>query len=65
MIAVVAGDAALVDVEPDAPVRGDARAEVRDAYRDVIDALENGRAFLRDSRASCHVAQRTYRERRE
>jgi len=43
MIAVGPGDAALVDVEPDARVRVDSGAEVRDADRDVIDAGENGR----------------------
>ncbi|HEY6241152.1 MAG TPA: hypothetical protein VIW78_09965 [Burkholderiales bacterium] len=42
MIAVVPGDAVLVDLEPDATVRGYAGAEVRDADGDVIDALENG-----------------------
>jgi len=45
MIAVVAGDAALLDVEPDARVRGYPRAEVRDADRDVVDAGKNGRAY--------------------
>ncbi len=42
MIAVVPGDAALIDVEADARVRGYPGAEVRDADRDVIDAGENG-----------------------
>ncbi len=45
MIAVVPGDAALVDVEPDARVRVDPGAEVRDADGDVIDAGKNGRAY--------------------
>jgi hypothetical protein len=44
MIAVVPGDAALVEVEPDATVRDYPGAEVRDADRDVIDARKNGRA---------------------
>ena len=43
MIAVVAGDAALVELEADARVRGYAGAEVRDADCDVIDAGKNGR----------------------
>jgi hypothetical protein len=47
MIAVVAGDAALVDFEPDARVRGYPGAEVRDADGDVIDAGKNGRASSR------------------
>jgi hypothetical protein len=42
MIAVVPGDAALVELEADATVGGDPGAEVRDADGDVIDALENG-----------------------
>jgi hypothetical protein len=45
MIAVVPGDAALVELEPDAPVSVDSGVEVRDADRDVIDARENGRAY--------------------
>ncbi len=45
-IAVVPGDAARVDVEPDATVRGDPGREVRGADGDVIDAGEN-RAYFR------------------
>src|ERR1700704_4763497 len=44
-IAVVSGDAALVDFEPDAPVRGDPGLQVRDADGDVIDAGKNGCAL--------------------
>src|SRR4029077_4909660 len=42
VVAVVPGDAALVDVEADASVGDDAGLEVRDADGDVVDALENG-----------------------
>jgi hypothetical protein len=45
VIAVVSGYAALVDVEPDAPVRGDPGLQVRDADGDVIDAGKNGCAL--------------------
>jgi hypothetical protein len=41
MIAVVAGNAAIVDVEPDAAVRVYPGGEVGDADGDVVDALEN------------------------
>src|SRR2546425_3964930 len=51
MIAVVPGDAALVELEPDAPVGGDPGLEVRDADGDVIDAGKNGRASSRGAGA--------------
>ena len=51
VVAVVAGYAAVVDLEPDARVRGYPRAEVRDADRDVIDARKNGRASSREAGA--------------
>jgi hypothetical protein len=42
MVAVGPGDAALVDLEADACIRGDPGHEVRDADCDVIDARKNG-----------------------
>jgi len=42
VVAVVAGHADVVDVEPDARVRVDARLEVGDADRYVFDAGKNG-----------------------
>jgi len=42
VVAVVPRDAAVVDVESDARVRVDARLEVGDADRYVIDAGKNG-----------------------
>ncbi len=56
MIAVVPGDAALVELEADATVRGYPGREVRDADRDVVDARENGRLLRLDFRALHDIA---------
>jgi len=45
VIAVVPGDAALVELEADAAVGGDPGPQVRDADGDVIDAGKNGCAL--------------------
>ncbi len=61
MIAVVPRDAALVDVEPDATVRGYPGAEVRDADRDVIDARENSRAYSAWIFARCTISRMRFK----
>src|SRR5882672_5790364 len=61
MIAVVAGDAALVDVKAYARVRGYPGAEVRDADRDVIDARKNGRAYSAWIFARCTISRMRFK----